>query len=168
MDEHEQQHRWNQPSASGWTLRPNNYNTGGTWSVALSSNDASQFYLTNSMLRKRGLRSDLLGQSFQDLTSYSDASLSFWHYYRDLGTTDTARVQVSTNGGASWTDVQVYSATAGLPTTFTNANISLNSFIGQANVQLRYRYRSGWDYGWAIDNVSVTGTTDPIRIAGVP
>ena len=150
------------PALLAWTLRPNNYNTGGTWSVALSSNDASQFYLTNSDAAGSGVSGlTYLVSPSMDLTSYSDASLSFWHYYRDLGTTDTARVQVSTNGGASWTDVQVYSATAGLPTTFTNANISLNSFIGQANVQLRYRYRSGWDYGWAIDNVSVTGTPIP-------
>ncbi|MCB9185092.1 MAG: hypothetical protein H6591_14375, partial [Flavobacteriales bacterium] len=145
------------PANTAWTLRPNAYNTGGTWGAVLSSNDASQFYLSNSDAGGSGISgTTFLISPVIDLSSYSAVSLGFWHYYRDLGTNDTARVQISTNGGASWTDVQVFTATTGLPATFANATINLNAYAGQSNVTLRFRYRFGWDYGWAVDNVTVT------------
>lgn len=150
------------PALVAWTLRPNGYNTAGTWSAVLNSNDASQFYLTNSDAGGSGVSGlTFLSSPAMNLANYSAASLSFYHYYRDLGATDTARVQVTTNGGASWTDAQVYSATTGAPTAWVVANISLNAYAGQSAVQLRFRYRSGWDYGWGVDNVSVTGTPVP-------
>ncbi|MBP6643824.1 MAG: T9SS type A sorting domain-containing protein, partial [Flavobacteriales bacterium] len=150
------------PANVAWTLRPNGYNTAGSWGATLNSNDASQFYLTNSDAGGSGVSGlTFLSSPVMNLANFSAASLSFYHYYRDLGAADTARVQVTTNGGTSWTDVQVYNATTGAPTAWVIANISLNAYAGQSAVQLRFRYRSGWDYGWGIDNVSVTGTPNP-------
>ena len=150
------------PALVAWTLRPNSYNTGGTWNTVLNSNDASQFYLTSSDAGGSGISGlTFLSSPVMNLTNYTTAALSFYHYYRDLGATDTARVQVTINGGTTWTDAQEYTTTTGAPTAFVVANISLNAYVGQSAVQFRFRYRSGWDYGWAVDNLTVTGMPAP-------
>ncbi|MGB5070486.1 MAG: T9SS type A sorting domain-containing protein [Flavobacteriales bacterium] len=150
------------PTAVAWAVRPNGYNTAGSWNATLNSNDASQFALTNADAGGSGITGlTFLSSPVMDLSGLTSANLRFYQYYRDNGTSDTARVQVSINGGTTWTDALVQIATVGTTTAFAVTNVSLNAYAGQAAVQLRFRYRAAWDYGWAIDNVSVSGATTP-------
>ncbi|HRH39691.1 MAG TPA: hypothetical protein PK760_15180, partial [Flavobacteriales bacterium] len=148
------------PANAAWTLRPSPFSPAGSWTGTISSDDATQYYFTNGDAQGNGsVHATQLISPAMDLTSYSDASLSFWHFYRDIGDAgDNGFVEVSTNGGGSWTAVQTYTTTQGAQAGFVNAIISLNSFAGQSSVMFRFRYEGTWDWGWAVDNVSVTGT----------
>ncbi len=145
------------PAAAAWTLRPNSYNYAAI-PVTFNSNDASQFYLSNSDAQgSGGITATLLQSPAFSLAGLTAASLSYFHYYRDIGDSgDSAKVEVSTNG-TNWTLVQSYQSTQGTPTGFVNATVNLNAYAGQATVYVRFNYKATWDYYWAIDNVSVTG-----------
>ncbi len=147
-----------------WTLRNSGYvySTYGTF----SSNDASQFYLSNSDDQGSGgtTNTALISPSFAT-TNFTAATVSFWHYYRSSG---TAKVQYSTDGGTIWTDIQSYTATTGAIAGFVQANLVLPAgALNQANVKIRFKYDASWGYFWAIDNVSVTGTL-PTQITWLP
>ena len=147
------------PSNAAWTLRANNYNYTTTTSTVLTfnSNDASQFYLSNSDAQGGSTTvTSLISPSF-NTTGLSSASISFFHYYQ-FNSSESAKVQISSNG-LDWTDITTYSATVGASNGFVNANLSIPSnFIGLANVYIRFNYNATDDWFWAIDNVSVTGT----------
>lgn len=148
------------PADAEWTLRNSGYvySTYGTF----SSNDASQFYLSNSDDQGSGgtTNTTLISPSFAT-TNFTAATVSFWHYYRSSG---TAKVQYSADGGTIWTDIQSFSATTGAIAGFVQANLVLPAgALNQANVKIRFKYDASWGYFWAIDNVSVSGTqTQPV------
>lgn len=78
-----------------------------------------------------------------------DAAL-FSQYSVEKGT-----VEVSTNGGTTWTPIYNIPKLAG--TWQNNLNASLNAYIGQANVLISFKYNdnAGWAQGMGIDNVSI-------------
>src|SRR5690606_35512776 len=91
------------------------------------------------------------------LIGYTSATLSFWHYLRRIGG-DVFNVEVSTNGGGSWTPVAQYTSAQGAPTAFANATVDLSAFLLSPSVMLRFSFESNWGYGWAIDNIQINGT----------
>jgi gliding motility-associated-like protein len=142
------------PALAAWTLQNSGYVYGfyGTF----SSNDATQFYLTNSDAQGSGSSTDteLVSPSFSTI-NFSNATLSFWHHFRAFG---DGVVQYSTNGGTVWTDIQDYSSTVGTVNGFVQANIVLPAgALNQANVKIRFKYLADWGYFWAIDNVTISG-----------
>jgi hypothetical protein len=151
---------------SQWNLKPDNYNyvNGFGWNVTFHSNDNSQFYLANSDSQSASpgtlTRTTLTSPSFS-LVGYTSASLSFWHFLRYTAF-DTVLLEISTNGGASWSTLRQYTASYGVQGTpvinLANDVVNLDAYAGSANVRIRYNYTSPWGYLWAIDNVLVTGT----------
>ncbi len=155
------------PTDAAWTLRPDGYvYTNSTQLPVFRSNDSTQFYMSNSDDQGSGGTTETILESPSfSLVGASAASLNFWHYYRDYNAADFARVQVSTNGGVDWVNLQEYTTTQGsLPTTtgaqtvFANANLDLSAYIGETNVKVRFKYNGAWSYYWVIDNVKVTTT----------
>jgi hypothetical protein len=153
------------PANAAWTLRPNNYNIANT-STILSSNDTTQFYLTDSNAQGSGgavtaITATKLQSPAFSTVGLSAANLSFWHTYRyyEEGIVETAKVQISTDG-TSWTDLVVYSTIGQVAPGggFVQANFDLSSYLNQATVYIRFKYDASWDWYWAIDNLSVTGT----------
>jgi hypothetical protein len=115
----------------------------------------------------------------------SGSTLSFWHRYQFEGANfDGAILEISTNGGATWTQLLgqiisngyngTISASYGNPlaglqawvgdlTTWTQVVVDLNSFAGQ-NAQFRWRLgcdSSLNDVGWYIDDVQITTPLPP-------
>ncbi|MEN9640316.1 MAG: hypothetical protein RLZZ262_2185, partial [Bacteroidota bacterium] len=149
------------PAAAAWTQRSSGYNyvDSGSGSTTFTTTDASAFYLSNSDAPGSGVsvRTFLTSPAFS-LSGYSAASLSLNHYYEDNGTaSDSAMVQVSTNG-TTWTTVQSYQSTTGLENAFATSTISLNAYAGQNTVYVRFYYKAGFDWWWAINSASITGT----------
>jgi hypothetical protein len=144
------------PANAAWTLRPNAYLYSAT-STTFNSNDASQFYLSNSDAQgSGGTTSTVLQSPAFSTMGMNAASLSYYHYYRHNG--DSAiRVEASTNG-SSWTTLTTTASTQGAPGGFVQATVALGSFLNQPRVYVRFRYTGTFDYFWAIDNVVVTGT----------
>ncbi|MBK7942048.1 MAG: T9SS type A sorting domain-containing protein [Flavobacteriales bacterium] len=148
------------PADAAWTLRPNNYfyNASSGSDPTFSSNDGSQFYLSNSDDQGSGgiTATTLVSPSFS-LVGYTTASLNFYHHYRfNSGASDRAYVDVSTDG-TNYTNLVTYSSTQGNWNAFTQANLNLNSYAGQPTVYVRFRYAATYDWWWAVDNVSITG-----------
>jgi hypothetical protein len=87
---------------------------------------------------------------------------------------ETARVQISINGGASWQDIYVQTGSndAG-ESTFTTYTFSLSSYAGR-DLLLRFDfdYSSGSfypyadpDIGWCVENIVVTNTQQLLNLA---
>ena len=67
--------------------------------------------------------------------------------------TDRNGVEVSSNGGGSWSEVwyQDSGATSG----YSTEDVSLGAYDGTAGVQLRWRFQGDYANEWTIDNVLV-------------
>lgn len=147
---------------SQWTLQPNGYTySSAFWNgVVFNSNDNSQFYLANSDSQSGSsgsvTRTTLTSPVFS-LAGYTSASINFWHFIR-FTNLDSFLLQISTNNGATWTTLQSFTSDQGTPSNFVNFSYNLNAYVGNPNVQIRYNYIAPWTYGWAIDNVKVSGT----------
>ena len=147
---------------SQWTLRSSGYTySSAFWNgIVFNSNDSSQFYLANSDSQSGSsgpvTRTTLTSPVFS-LAGYTSASINFWHFIR-FTNLDSFLLQISTNNGTTWTTLQAFTSDQGTPSNFVNFNYNLNAYVGNPNVQIRYNYVAPWTYGWAIDNVKVSGT----------
>lgn len=145
------------PANVAWTLRPSGYVYS---TVAYSSNDASQFYMSNPDSAGSGVTSNAVLQSPAFSTvGLTGASISYYHYYRHL--TATQNVEYSTNG-TTWTSIKTYNTTQGSASAFVQDTVVLPAgAINQPTVYIRFRYQDGWAWYWAIDNFTVTGIGSP-------
>jgi hypothetical protein len=150
-------------AASQWALHASTYAySSSTWNISIKSNDNTQFYLANADSQGSSLmpfvitRTTLQSPAFS-LVGFTSATLSFWQYLRYIGG-DSFNVDVSTNGGGSWTNVKQYTATQGAALNFSNATIDLSAFLASPSVMIRFNFISNWGYGWAVDNIAITGT----------
>ncbi|MCK4511038.1 carboxypeptidase regulatory-like domain-containing protein, partial [bacterium] len=90
-----------------------------------------------------------------DLSESTTASLVFWHLYNTESGYDYCLVEVSTNGGGSWTQVASYS---GLLSNWTEVTIDLDSYVGTSDFKVRFILDSdGWVQrdGWYVDDIHV-------------
>lgn len=116
-----------------------------------------------------------------DLTGKTSASLSFWTWYDIEPNWDFGFVQVSTDGGATWTSLPIDGTSSvidpdGMPEIkanlpgftgnsggWVNKTFDLSAYAGQS-ILLQFRYMTDWGTtmaGFFVDDISVTadGTT---------
>lgn len=98
----------------------------------------------------------------QDFTSYVAVNL-IADIYMDGNYSSTGNVEVSTDGGTTWTSVYTMPLVDG--TWQDNTTISLNAYAGMANVSIAFRFNDNgaWASGLGVDNVrleSVGGGAD--------
>lgn len=152
------------PANAAWILRPSGYGVCQDCQIQqnISSNDASQYYLSNSDAQGSGTTATILQSPTFSTVGLASATLRFFHFYRDYNTTDTAFVEISTNG-SSWVALNSYTSNQGGPSAFAEVTADLAAYLNQPTVSIRFRYQAVWSYYWAVDNVTVTGTpTAPI------
>lgn len=134
------------------------------WTGVMHSNDSSQFIFTNGDSQgSGGLNNVTLTSPVFSLPSpgYATANLSFWHFYQTWPSDTFIGVEISTNGGGSWATLQSYTGVLqGAANNFSQVNINLNTYIGQTNLKIRFRYNSTYGYGWAIDNFLISGSAN--------
>lgn len=143
---------------AAWTLRPNGYNAGET----INSNDNSQFYFSDSDAQGSSgtaTRTILQSPAFSTV-GLNAATLKFYHYYRPYNEVapQGGFVEVSTNGTV-WNTLLTYTTQQGSSNAFQEVTVNLNSYLNQSNLYVRFRYDVVYDYYWAVDNVTVTGTS---------
>ena len=120
----------------------------------------------------------LFGTTTSTLTSptvstmnYTSLTLTFQHTYKPGPNSPVANVEVSTNGGASWTSVKSYPAVQiGAMNGFVNETIILPvAYLNQPNFKFRFNYSatilafSAATSWWAVDNVVLTGTPNTYK-----
>ena len=101
-----------------------------------------------------------------NLSTYTaPASLTFDANYQNFVNADFFQVDVSTNGGGSWTNLLSWNEDHGSFFAQPGVSVSLDisAYAGQASVQFRFRYfdPTNEDFDWYIqvDNVVVSATT---------
>lgn len=99
---------------------------------------------------------DLVSPTF-DLTSFTGVTLQFDHYFQ-LYQAESATVSYSIDNGQNWTVIQTFTITTTNPAAF---NQSISAVAEQAQVKFKWNYTGTWGYGWAIDNINITGTYIP-------
>ena len=150
--------------AAGWTMTTNV--TGNNWIISTAgrytgtngfrSNAASTAYPNN-------LDQSLISPAFS-LAGKTTATLAFRAKQQTETNYDFFRVEISTNGGSTWTSLSSVSTTStGFQTTTGAAmvarTISLTPYVGQANVKIRFRLTSDTSvqyWGVALDDIAVT------------
>jgi len=156
-------------SYGNWTLHNSPYsiptvNTDDP--LTISSNDGTQFYMSDSDAQGAAgqTNEELISPAFP-LTTFTDANLSFWHYYK-AWSNGSAKVEISTDGGGAWTTLPGGTWTTvstGTATGFVNVVINLGAYATpgntNSNVKIRFKYVSNYGYRWCIDNVQVTGSS---------
>ncbi len=96
---------------------------------------------------------DYLVSPAVNCSSYSTVTLEFDHYLK-LYTSDWGQLDVSIDGGSSWTSAV---RTWNVNTFNVHESINLSAQVaGQANVKIRFRYVANFDWCWMIDNVRIT------------
>lgn len=152
-----------------WTVRPSPYSLPAANTddpLTIISNDSSQFYMSDSDIQGStgNTNEELISPTFS-LIGYSDANLSFWHHYKQFSN-GSATVEVSTNGGGTWTVLPGATWTTvsqGTATGFVNVVLPLSAyaFAGNTNnnMKIKFKYVSNYGYRWCIDNVMVSGSS---------
>ncbi len=89
-----------------------------------------------------------------DLSGVTQAWLVFKSDFNDLGNRDHGYVDISTDGGTTWTNLLHYDRQdyRGPRTEIIN----LTPYVGSANTIIRFRYVApGWDWWWEVDEVGI-------------
>lgn len=150
-------------SLANFNIRPHGWNGGDGSTINFNNPGGSNFILADAdgalNIPMLTLNTQLTSPVFS-LSGYSNANLSFRHYYRHV--TSNQSIQISINGGA-WTNLKTYSATVGASNSFANENIPLDSYLGNSDVRIRFNYTGGWIYYWAIDDIMISGTPEPLN-----
>ena len=102
-------------------------------------------------------------------TNYLNLTMTMKFYYSRYfsdntnNTDEYVRIQVSDNGGATWTTLEEFTADTGIGTKFVERSYGLNAYINQTDLKVRILHHSlGSTNGWLPDGVAV----DDIRIFG--
>jgi len=128
-----------------------------------TTGNATTFIYTNDDNCNCDKANDLLNTTvFSLIGAYTSATLTFNHAFANVGA-EIGDVLISTGG--AFTSVLTLSNTstdnggANYTTPWVNGiTIDMTPYIGQATVQVQFRYNDGttWAYGMAIDNISIT------------
>ncbi|GAA4378188.1 hypothetical protein GCM10023186_14380 [Hymenobacter koreensis] len=140
--------QWQPYTASAITLGGNPFSV-----------DGSPYYGAASALGGNGTatRTQLTSPVFS-AASYTSLELSFQHRYLYSAVDVVAAVEISTNGGATWVAAPLVDyKTSGADQSGT-VTINLDTYAGQSNLRVRWRYESGRGNIWAVDNVRITGS----------
>jgi hypothetical protein len=91
----------------------------------------------------------------------------------NLTTGASAQLQISTNGGLSYSNLSVPWLSG--PSTYGTSNngwqqvsIDLSAYIGQSNLKVRFLYTGVAGSNWGIDNVGISGTYQPVTYQWSP
>jgi hypothetical protein len=171
-----------------WTATTTVPAAGGTlWAVStvLSSSAPNAFYCNNETIstdKRLELNIDVALSA--DVSSYP--KFSFKHRYNTEDAWDGGVIEISTNGGTTWTDLGTNIVTnkydnllgagtgnnlsnrkafTGLRTSFINSVAALKPYAGQ-NARVRFRFASddntsgvaGTPTGWFVDDVTIADT----------
>lgn len=172
-------------AAAGDTLWSDDFSTPGNWTLTNNSSPAydfefvsalpanlsgfgttlesatnDQFLLANSDGEGDGNNQECYAEFATpiDLSGYSNVNIVWTQYAADFF--DENFVEVSTDGGTTWTSFEVNAEVAPNDATdnpdYVQVNISSAVAANPSNVTIRFKYTAAWGYFWAIDDVAIT------------
>ncbi|HUM29159.1 MAG TPA: immune inhibitor A [Thermoanaerobaculia bacterium] len=138
------------------------------WGLTNSASHSPTHAFTDSPLSNyaNGVDLSLTQAAAMDLSLATDPVLSFWHRYTLEDGYDIARVEVSTDNGASWDPVPLASYTGSI--NWSREQLSLSAYNGLASVTLRFRLTSDATVnmdGWTIDDIRVDEAPSAVSLS---
>lgn len=161
---------------AGWNINPASGNTWSVSSVASNSAPSALFAPDPVVVSDQTIASVAFTINPPTVSNYT--TLSFWHRFNTENGWDGGVVEISTNGGATWSDlgsrmmtgkyngslgtgsnnpIGGRAAFTGLINSFMKTEINLSSFAGQS-VNIRFRFASDDNTapaggGWFVDDI---------------
>ena len=119
---------------------------------------ASTWEWTNST---QPVNTTMISPSY-NLSGKTSAAISYKYYFYVLEDStysgiETARVDVSVNGGSSWTTIKTYPS--GTVTGSGTEIVDVSAYVGNSNVQFRFVYQTTAttsDFDWMVDDFNIT------------
>ncbi len=150
---------------NGVLLFSDDFETGATswsgdWGVTQATSHLGNYSFSESPNGNYPNNANLIANlnvSF-DLTNFFGAYLQFYHAYWIEQGFDFGHVEVSTDGGNTWTEVASYT---GNLTHWEFESIDLSAFCGMSDVRIRFRLTSDGavtEDGWYIDDLKVVSS----------
>jgi hypothetical protein len=139
--------------------------TDGGWKFGTAAANSSEFWTipahdgnmaaTNDDACNCDKSNDRFETPAINLSTAANAILSFDYFYNGgtyQGATESFKLQISTNGGANWTDLLTIPGVG----EWTTRLLNLSDYVGET-IKLGFTYNDddGWLFGAAIDNVKV-------------
>jgi hypothetical protein len=122
--------------------------TGGSDGFTAINSDGYPQTAVNTMLTSPAI----------DMSSVAAARLSFKHHFKQYAQSKGA-VEISSNGGSSWTRLALVTATI-----TETKTIDISAYAGNSDVRVRFHYfDANWDYWWMIDDLSIAVITAPAQ-----
>ena len=141
-----------------WTIESSGeayYVTGGETAMYTSAGMSGNYAIFNSDANGQGNAEDVaLTSPAFDCSGLSEVILSFNEWFTG-GYGGSAYVEISADGGATWTAVQTYDTTVtGLE--YGERIIDITTLVGTSSTaHVRFRYAGDWSYYYAVDNIVV-------------
>ena len=128
---------------------PNAYSLPATSSGAVLSADADKCGSGTTLLSTAMIIENV------DCSMFENVYLEFDNDWNAIDEQDSAIVEVSYDGGVSWSSVIEW---GGTDVRNTQERCSLSGADANPNVRIRFRsIQPGWDWWWAVDNVCIKG-----------
>lgn len=147
---------------------PDVWQIDSSWTLTTKAHSGKQSLISSdSSLYKNNTNASATYKYVFDLSTLNDAYLSFWTLY-SLKDNDHGYVEVSTDGGTSWTALgEPYTGTQ--LTSWTCERFCLNHVCGARFSDVRFRFRLETDssdvsIGWFIDDVALVPEALPTRL----
>lgn len=155
--------QWNIVNNGGsgvWTAEnppyPNSYTLPAPSLGAVASADADETYPIDC---------EMILATPLDCSFYNEITLEFDNDFNAIDSDDWAYVDVSNDGGSTWHNVLAWNSD--VRETHEMHDIS-NLAAGEDNVLIRfYSIQPGWDWWWAIDNVTVYAGGSPVALGTI-
>ncbi len=143
---------------SSWTIVDNGGST-DTWygetNYSGDDLDGTPFAFVNSdAAGSVDMDEELITPAF-DASSYSTVTLDFDHYFNQYGS-EIGDVDVW--NGSSWNNVYSVSSDIGSWGSPDHQSIDISAYINSAMKVRFHYYNANYDWYWAVDNVTITGT----------
>ena len=135
----------------GWTAQ-------SPWAITTESSHSSTHSWTDSPGGNySNYRNVAITSPIIDLSGYSDVHLDFWQICNTEAGYDYCHVEISDNGGTSWTEIATYD---GSHTQWEQINLGAALLDNQPDARVRFRLTSD-SYitadGWHLDDIQITG-----------
>ena len=158
---------WTWPAPrDGWKVTDNN-GSGQTWAFGDFTDEGqppggdSNFAIADSNYFDKAPMDTSLVSPTVDLSSVTSPQIAFDTWYRPLRSSQAASVDLSVDGGQTWTTVWKRTVrTADGP-----IRIRIPQAAGKPDVQVRFHYTGSNDWWWSVDNVFI-GTTKCTVVPG--
>ena len=139
----------------GWTAQ-------APWAITTAVSHSPTHSWTDSPAGQYGNNVNTsLTSAIVDLSGVTGVELSFWHRYATEASFDFCHVEVSANGGSTWTEIATYD---GSQTAFQQQTFLVPQLDGAAQARVRFRLTSDGFVtgdGWYVDDILVRAAFDP-------